>query len=157
MLAAVNRSLAIAVAAAAMTAGTVVAAGAGGATVTQGQVVGFGHPEIAGHAQLVRRANATTFAALHVQGLRAGGKYGAHVHDAPCDVSSGGAHFKQDPSGPGTQPNEIWPGDGLFVANAGGNADVNATVPYTANANAVSVVIHDLDGGGSRVACATLG
>lgn len=45
----------------------------------------------------------------------------------------------------------------VAIANAGGNADVNATVPYTANANAVSVVIHDLDAGGSRVACATLG
>lgn len=151
-----NRTLAVAIATVALTTATVVTANAGGSTVTRGEVIGFGHPEIGGHAQLVRRANNTTLASLHVTGLRVGGQYGAHVHNLPCDNASGGAHFKQDHGGPGTQPNEIWPGDGLFVANNGGNANVNDTVAYSANPDAVSVVIHDLDAGGTRVACATL-
>ena len=133
-----------------------------GATVTRGEVQAFaagGGQDIGGHTQLVRRPSGSTFVTLDVTGLRPGGQYASHVHKAPCEVGAADGHFQQHgPAAGTTPPNEIWPGDGPWTANAGGNANVNTTAGYIANADAVSVVVHDLSlpSTANKVACANL-
>lgn len=127
---------------------------AGGATVTRGDfsafATGAGQP-IAGAAVMVRTADGKTIVAVHVEGLAAGTTYGSHVHQLPCGTSEADGHYKNDPAGPATPPNEIWPG---FTTNAAGIGNGNATVDWTAGAAAVSVVVHAP--GGAKIACADL-
>ena len=153
------------VAATVATAGIAVAASAAGssnaAQVTNGELAPFAAGAggtVGGHAQMVRTANGSTLVSLHVDGLTPGGRYASHVHAAACAVGSADGHYKLDPAGAATPPNEIWPGDGPFVANAAGHADVNTAADYTAGATAVSVVVHDLSlpSTANKVACADL-
>ena len=127
---------------------------AGGATVTRGEfgafATGVGLP-ITGLAVMVRTADGKTTVAVHVEGLAAGTTYGSHVHQLPCGTSDADGHYKNDPAGPATPPNEIWPG---FTTNAAGVGNGNATVDWTAGATAVSVVVHAP--GGAKIACADL-
>jgi superoxide dismutase, Cu-Zn family len=114
---------------------------------------------IGGHAQMVRRADGTTFVTIHVSGLEPGGRYASHVHKQRCENGNADGHFQQNgPGGGTTPPNEIWLGGGPFNANSGGNANENATADYTAHADAVSVVVHDLSlpSTANKVACANL-
>jgi hypothetical protein len=116
--------------------------------------------DIGGHAQLVRRKSGSTFVAIHVAGLAPGGQYASHVHKQACANGDADGHFQQNGPGAGTTPpNEIWPGDGPWLANAAGNANVNTTADYVANADAISVVVHDLSLSptANKVACADLG
>ena len=107
----------------------------------------------------VRNASGSTIVSLHVEGLTPGGTYASHVHAAPCAVGAADGHYKHEPAGPATPPNEIWPGGGPFVANGGGIANGQAVAGFTAGASAVSVVAHDLSlpSTGNKVACADLG
>jgi hypothetical protein len=127
---------------------------AGGATVTRGDfsafATGAGLP-ITGSAVMVRTADGKTIVTVHVEGLGASTTYGSHVHQLPCGTSEADGHFKNDPAGPATPPNEIWPG---FTTNAAGIGNGNATVGWTAGAAAVSVVVHAP--GGAKIACADL-
>jgi hypothetical protein len=127
---------------------------AGGATVTRGDfsafATGFGLP-ISGQAVMVRTADGKTRVTVHVEGLDASTAYGSHVHQLPCGTSDADGHYKNDPAGPATPPNEIWPG---FTTNAAGIGNGNATVGWTAGATAVSVVVHAP--GGAKIACADL-
>ena len=127
---------------------------AGGATVTRGDfsafATGAGLP-ITGGAVMVRTADGKTIVSVHVEGLAAGTTYGSHVHQLPCGTSEADGHYKNDPAGPATPPNEIWPG---FTTNAAGIGNGNATVGWTAGAAAVSVVVHAP--GGAKIACADL-
>ncbi len=138
------------------------AGSAGPATVTRGELTpfaaGIGGP-VRGHAQMVRNASGSTIVSLHVEGLTPGGTYASHVHAAPCAVGAADGHYKYDPSGPPTPPNEIWPGGGPFVANGGGIANGQAVATFTAGPNAVSVVVHDLalPSTANKIACADLG
>jgi superoxide dismutase, Cu-Zn family len=152
-------------------ASTVVAAGimvaatsasSSGAQVTNGDLHPFAAGAtgtVSGHAQMVRTSSGATTVSLHVEGLRPGGQYASHVHAAACAVGDADGHYKLDPAGPATPPNEIWPGDGPFVANDAGIANVNTQAAYTAGANAVAVVVHDLSlpSTANKVACADLG
>lgn len=114
--------------------------------------------DISGHAELVRRADGTTFVLLHAEGLKAGGSYAAHVHAKACGDGDAGGHYMHDHSGPVDAVNEIWPGGSGFTATDGGTATVRATNGFTAGADAVSVVIHEVRPGGKpKVACADLG
>jgi hypothetical protein len=128
---------------------------AGGATVTRGDIGAFataaGQP-ITGRAQMVRTADGKTIVSVHVEGLAANTTYGSHVHQLPCGTSEADGHYKNDPVGPATPPNEIWPG---FTTNDDGVGNGNATVDWTAGAAAVSVVVHAP--GGAKIACADLG
>jgi hypothetical protein len=127
---------------------------AGGATVTRGEfsafATGIGLP-ISGQAVMIRTADGKTVVTVHVEGLGATTTYGSHVHQLPCGVSDADGHYKNDPAGPATPPNEIWPG---FTTNAAGIGNGNATVAWTAGAAAVSVVVHAP--GGAKIACADL-
>ena len=125
------------------------------AQVTRGEFHefnGYG-PMITGRAQMVRTADGKTIVSIHVEGLVAGLTYGSHVHAAPCATGLADGHYKFDPAGPATPPNEIWPGP--FTANDAGIGNADTSAQGTAGASAVSVVIHEP--GGAKIACADLG
>ena len=127
---------------------------AGGAVVTRGSINAFAAGtgmDLLGHGQMVRTADGKTIVTLHVAGLAPNTTYGAHVHQRACAVGAADGHYKFDPSGPATPPNEIWPG---FTTNAAGSGHGMATVDATAGATAVSVVIHAPSG--AKIACADL-
>ena len=137
-------------------------ASAESATVTRGALTPFAAGAggtISGSAQMVRNAGGSTIVSLHVAGLTPGGTYASHVHAAPCGVGAADGHYKHDPAGPATPPNEIWPGGGPIVANGGGIANGSAVAGFVASAGAVSVVVHDLSlpATANKVACADLG
>ena len=140
---------------------TVVPAAAGGAVVTQGDFSTFSAGgeagyDIGGHATMVRNANRTKVT-IHVTGLTPGESYVSHVHNQACDNGDAGGHFKQDHAGASTPPNEIWPGNGAFSANAAGVTNQRATAGYFANEDAVSVVVHwKTAEGAPKIACADL-
>jgi hypothetical protein len=134
--------------------GVASAVGASTATVTRGDVHAFAAGaglEITGNAQMIRTADGKTIVTVHVEGLAANTAYGSHVHQQACAVGEADGHFKFDPAGPATPPNEIWP---AFTTNAAGKGNGFASVSGTAGPNAVSVVIHAP--GGAKIACADL-
>jgi Cu-Zn family superoxide dismutase len=148
------RSARAALAAALLTVAVVPSAAAGGATVTRGDVHAFAAGagmELGGRAQMVRTADGRTIVTVHVTGLSPDTAYGAHVHQQACGVGDADGHYKFDPVGPATPPNEIWPG---FSTDAAGVGNGRATVDGTAGPTAVSVVIHAT--GGAKIACADL-
>lgn len=131
------------------------------ARVTQGGLTPFAAGvggSISGRAHMVRNASGSTVVSLHVEGLVPGRTYASHVHAAPCAVGAADGHYKHDPAGAPTPPNEIWPGGGPFVANKGGIANGQAVANFTAGVSAVSVVVHDLSlpSTANKVACADL-
>ncbi len=137
------------------------AASAESSGVTRGALTPFAAgagSSISGRAQMVRNASGSTIVTLHATGLTPGGTYASHVHAAPCAVGAADGHYKYDPAGAPTPPNEIWPGGGPFVANGGGIANGHAVAGFTAGATAVSVVVHDLSlpSTANKVACADL-
>lgn len=141
-----------------------VAIGASGAVagseVTQGDFHTFAAGlsrgyQITGHAQMVRRADGTTFVTIHVEGLGAQQTYPAHVHKEACGTDNADGHYKfaaPVEGGAGVGHNEIWPGP--VTADGGGIANGNTTVGGTAGVEAASVVVHDTDG--AKIACADL-
>jgi hypothetical protein len=128
---------------------------AGGATVTRGDVhafaTGIGQP-ITGRAQMVRTATGTTMVTIHVVGLLPKTTYASHVHAAACAVGDADGHYKFNPAGAATPPNEIWPGP--FTTNGAGIGNANTIALGTAGPTAVSVVVHAP--GGAKIACADL-
>lgn len=125
-----------------------------GAVVTRGEFHAFnvGDPGISGRAQMVRTADGKTIVSIHVEGLGAGLVYGSHVHAQACDNGLAGGHYKFDPAGGSTPPNEIWPGP--FTANEAGIGNADTIAQGTAGPGAVSVVVHAP--GGAKIACADL-
>lgn len=130
----------------------------GGAQVTQGRfnvfAAGVGnaaYDDLEGHAQMVRTADGRTIVTTSLKGLAPSTTYGSHVHAAACGVGAANGHYKHDPAGPGTPPNEIWPG---FTTNDAGNGSGKDTAGWTAGSTAVSVVVHAP--GGAKIACADL-
>jgi len=128
---------------------------AGGATVTRGDfhpfAAGIGL-SISGQAQMVRTADGRTVVSVHLEGLVAGTTYASHVHKQACADGDADGHYKFDPAGAATPPNEIWPGP--FTANDGGIANGNTIADGTAGPTAMSVVVHAP--GGAKIACADL-
>jgi hypothetical protein len=108
---------------------------------------------ITGRAQMVRTADGKTIVSIHVEGLVPGTTYGSHVHAAACATGLADGHYKFDPAGAATPPNEIWPGP--FTANEAGIGNADTIADGTAGPTAVSVVIHAP--GGAKIACADLG
>ena len=124
------------------------------AQVTRGELSEFNSygSTITGRAQMVRTADGKTIVSIHVEGLVAGSTYGAHVHAAACADGLADGHYKFDPAGAATPPNEIWPGP--FTANDAGVGNADTIADGTAGPTAVSVVIHAP--GGAKIACADL-
>ncbi len=87
----------------------------------------------------------------NVQGLAPNTTYASHLHESACSVANGGGHYKNDPAGPPTPPNELWL---TFATNDDGTAHDASSAPWVVRDGARSVVIHDQDG--ARIACADL-
>jgi Cu-Zn family superoxide dismutase len=100
---------------------------------------------------MIRTAAGATIVVLHVEGLAPDTTYGAHVHKQACADGDADGHYRFDPTGPATPPNEIWPG---FTTNDAGIGDGRAMVDRTAGPSAVSVVVHAPSG--AKIACADL-
>ena len=127
---------------------------ADGAVVSRGDIHAFAAGtglDIGGHAQMVRTAGGRTYVTVHADGLLPNTTYPSHVHALPCGQADADGHYKLDPAGPATPPNEIWQG---FTTDADGVGNGRAVADFTAGATAVSVVIHAP--GGAKIACADL-
>lgn len=108
---------------------------------------------LTGTAVLVRERG-RTHTSLVVTGARPGAQHPVHVHEKPCAVDAGGAHFRFDTAQPFAEPNEIWP---AFTADAAGSSGlVEVTKPLRAGPLAVSVVVHDPANAARRIGCADL-
>lgn len=132
-------------------------AGADGATVTNGDFNAFAAGaglDIGGHAHMVRNGNGKTLVAIQITGLTPGVAYASHVHAAPCATGEADGHYKFDPAGAATPPNEIWPGP--VTANRAGVASAKTVANFTAGPTAVSVVVHRLGPAPNKIACADL-
>jgi Cu-Zn family superoxide dismutase len=128
---------------------------AGGAVVTRGEISAFATGiglAITGHAQMVRTPDGRTFVTVHVEGLAPGATYASHVHKQACADGQADGHYRFDPAGAATPPNEIWPGP--FTTNDAGIGNANTIAEGTAGPAAVSVVVHAP--GGAKIACADL-
>jgi hypothetical protein len=133
-------------------------------TLPDGAAMGL---EIEGIAQITRTDSGTEVKAV-VRGLVPATTYAAHLHNAPCSAANpGGAHYKNDPAGPSTPPNELWlsstddPMAGI-TSNPGGVAQGRGSADWVARPEAQSVVIHHIPpegttAGGPKIACADLG
>jgi hypothetical protein len=86
-----------------------------------------------------------------LSGLTAGAAYMGHVHSQSCAQDAGGPHFRFDPAGAASPPNEVH-----FMLDAGsngaGSAQVEAAQPLPDGARAVVLHTHD----GTKIACADL-
>lgn len=109
---------------------------------------------ITGTAELRRYAGGTQVSVSLMGNLTADATYPTHVHATPCDVNSGGPHYKIDDGIMDTvEENEIWPN---AIADTGGTmASGSASTPHIARFSAGSVVVHDPDNG-DRLLCADL-
>lgn len=151
----VTGTAALALAAVAMSATSL--AGAHGATVSRGEFHSFAAGaglDIGGHAQMVRAGDGRTQVTIEVSGLEPGVSYAAHVHAAPCAVGEADGHYRHDPAGGVTPPNEIWPGP--VTANAAGLASGRTVADFEAGPTAVSVVVHRPGPVPNKIACADL-
>jgi hypothetical protein len=108
---------------------------------------------ISGQATMIRTADGRTIVTIQVQGLDPSTSYGSHVHKQACADGLAGTHYRFDPAGAATPPNEIWPGP--FTTNPAGAGNGDTIADGTAGPTAVSVVIHAP--GGAKIACADLG
>ena len=130
------------------------AALADGATVTRGDIGAFATgagQSITGRAHMVRTADGKTIVSIHVEGLLPNTAYGSHVHKQACASGNADGHYKFDPLGASTPPNEIWLN---FTTNGAGIGNSDAVALAVAGPTAVAVVIHAP--GGAKIACADL-
>ena len=102
----------------------------------------------------------TTTVKLRVTGLKAGHKYGAHVHRKPCgaDPAAAGSHYQHRPSKDPDDMNarnEVWLD---FKADAHGAGRASARHDWNfRRGEASSVVLHSEPGSsGARLACFTV-
>jgi hypothetical protein len=131
------------------------AALADGSTVTRGNLAAFAAgagQSITGRAQMVRTADGRTIVTVHVDGLAPNTTYASHVHKQACADGEADGHYRFDPAGNATPPNEIWPGP--FTTNDDGVGNANTIASGTAGTTAMSVVVHAP--GGAKIACADL-
>ncbi|MCI2419457.1 hypothetical protein MOQ72_18605 [Saccharopolyspora sp. K220] len=108
-----------------------------------------GTDNAAGSAWLATHPSGTTVT-LQMTGLQPGENYIAHLHAKPCAEDNGGGHFKFDPAGPATPPNEVHL---AFTADQTGNGFMTANNDRQAD-GAESVVVHPAVLTDNRVACA---
>jgi hypothetical protein len=97
---------------------------------------------VTGRAKLTAGPDGGSEASVALRGLRPNVTYIAHVHEGTCDQPDpGGPHFKFDPAGPDTPPNEIHL---RFAADAGGRGSARAHSARAVPARAAgSIVVHE--------------
>ena len=96
---------------------------------------------VTGTIAIKRSATSTNFT-LMLSGLdKTAVAYGTHIHAEPCEVATGGGHYKIDPTVVDViEANEIW----LPVTNYAttGTAMATVTVPFGPRTDAQSIVLH---------------
>jgi hypothetical protein len=106
-------------------------------------------------ASLTRTLPSTTEATITVSGLGKSMMYGIHVHELSCGSSGGGGHYKLDPAvTTSMQANEIWLS--LTTDASGAGMQTASVTTHLARPEAGSIVIHDNDSMGTRLACIDL-
>jgi len=112
---------------------------------------------INGNAVLIRNPAAVqSVVKVKVAGLIANTTYPAHVHRQPCNTGDGGAHYKMNndvTEVTASTANELWV---PLAANANGFGEARLEVDHVANADALSIVIHDPVTPANRLACVDL-
>jgi hypothetical protein len=104
---------------------------------------------------MTRTAPSTTTASVTVAGLTKSTMYPIHVHQLSCASSGGGSHYEIDPTmAAGMQSNEIWLS--LMTDAMGGGMQMVSITTHLARPEAASIVIHDSDTAGTRLACIDL-
>ncbi len=115
----------------------------------------------------IKRSRGATHVTVHVRGLASRTRYAAHLHNDTCSAANpGGGHYKHDPAGAPTPPNELWlsstrdPMAGIS-SNPAGVARGRGSAPWVARPEVRSVVIHAIPSGGTtaggpKIACADL-
>ena len=96
---------------------------------------------VTGTISVKRTATGTAFT-LMLSGLdKAAVAYGTHIHVEPCEVATGGGHYKIDPLVVDPlETNEIWlPVTGYATA---GTAMATVNVPFGTRTDAQSIVLH---------------
>ncbi|MQW74974.1 DUF1349 domain-containing protein [Nocardioides sp. dk4132] len=128
-----------------------------------GEVTDLSGGSIGGEATLVSAADGTgytTTATLELTGLDPGQRYESHLHVGTCGGFEG--HYRDDPDGAGTPPNELWPtnpgwqpgsDDPRIKPAADGTSFATATVPWAPRIEGRSLVVHRE---GAIVGCADL-
>lgn len=112
--------------------------GTGSFALVKGAPDGF--DDVSGTATLVRNDGGTD-TSIELAGLKPSVKYASHVHAGACDQADpGGPHFKFDPAGADTPPNEIHL---PFASDAQGNGSAKAHNDMTVPAGeGRSIVVH---------------
>jgi len=128
-----------------------------------GEVTDLSGGSIGGEATLVSAPDGTgytTTATLELTGLDPTARYESHLHLGTCGGFEG--HYRDDPDGAGTPPNELWPtnpgwepgsGDPRIKPAADGTSSATATVPWAPRIEGRSLVLHRE---GAIVGCADL-
>lgn len=89
---------------------------------------------------------------MYAWGLEADTEYSAHVHSGTC-AEGGGPHYLQDPAGEDIAENGLWP---AITTNAEGMGYGMSMQEFAVTEDARSVVIHQPDEDGTRIACGDL-
>ena len=117
-------------------------------------LAGYAGNDATGHALLVRESAGTYSLSVQVSGVSPNVTYPAHLHRYPCDVGSGGPHYKIDPGVAETvESNEIWPS---FTTDENGNGEAEVSGSHVVRQDAQSVVIHDPESDNAKMLCADL-
>lgn len=104
---------------------------------------------------MTRTMPSTTTATVTVSGLTKATMYPIHVHELSCASSGGGGHYKIDPTMTmAMQSNEIWLS--LTTDDMGGGTQMVSITTHLARPEAASIVVHDNDMAGTRLACIDL-
>ncbi len=112
-------------------------------------------PMLTAMASMTRTLPSTTLATITVSGLGKSMMYGIHVHELSCASSGGGGHYKVDPTvTTSMQANEIWLS--LMTDASGAGMQMASVTTHLARPEAASIVIHDNDAMGTRLACIDL-
>lgn len=110
-----------------------------------------GFENTSGIADVARHEGGTTVT-LTLDGLDPGRQFIAHVHAGSCD-ENGGPHYKFDPDGSDSPPNEIHL---MFKSADDGSGFMTAENPNIVGDDAASIVVHASDDMAAYIACAPL-
>jgi hypothetical protein len=115
-----------------------------------------GDMTVGGTITATRTATGTSFK-LSLAGLDpAAVGYGTHIHAEPCEVATGGGHYKLDPTIVDTlETNEIWLPVTTYTM---GSMSAMIDIPHAARSDAQSIVVHRTitDANKPKIACANL-
>lgn len=89
---------------------------------------------------------------VHAWGLQPDTQYATHVHSGTC-AEGGGPHYLQDATGEDVAENGLWP---VITTDAEGYGFGTASQEFAVTEDARSVVIHEPDESGTRIACGDL-